>query len=397
MGIVLIGVVHLFVTADFTGPFRFINSRASATDREWEVTSYAGTMVMNRLLPAGSVVGSFDAGVIGYFSRFPVMNLDGLINSWEYLRAQQAGTDAAFRQRHGITYVANTLLLSNSMASRRNLLLSGPLDYLSGPLVNDRSGEKLQFKLWLHDSRGETLQREYSPRADVQPRASWSGADRAAWFWERMDPHLERRVDGVGLLVDGRLAQAFVRDCAPDDLAVWTLGADRTGGTGVPWTQMTSGICTSAAVLPPVLPPDSLPLVRVMTASGDLEELLDRVGGREPAIQRSASALFDVYHLDDTLVYAKEPCVPEDVDATFFLHVDPIDPDDLPGPRRRYGYDNLDFRFDDRGSLNGGVCAVEVPLPGYGIAAIRTGQYVIVEGVFHRLWEGEIRNGAGRR
>ena len=30
---------------------------------------------MNRVLPEGSVIGSRDAGVIGYFSRFPVVNL----------------------------------------------------------------------------------------------------------------------------------------------------------------------------------------------------------------------------------------------------------------------------------------------------------------------------------
>ena len=119
--------------------------------------------------------------------------------------------------------------------------------------------------------------------------------------------------------------------------------------------------------------------------------LLLPVGGRRPALRSD----FDGYLLDDTLVYAKEPCVPEDVDATFFLHVDPIDPDDLPGPRRRYGFDNLDFRFDDRGSLIGGVCAVEVPLPEYGVAAIRTGQYMIVERGFHHLWEGEIHFGSG--
>ena len=370
-GIVLIGVVHLFVTADFTGPFRFIDSRASSTSRNYPVHSYMGTMVMNRLLPAGSVVGSYDAGIIGYFSRFPVMNLDGLINSWDYLRAQQAGTETAFRQRHGVTLMAN---MRPPDPRQDNVLLGGPL-YIT-------PGENRQFRLWHHDSRGENLPREHH---------GYRG-DRAAWFWERMEPHLERRADGVGLLVDGRVAQAFVRDCAPYDLAAWHWGADGRGGTVlVPWTQVTSGICTSAAVLPP----DSLPLVRVMPASGDLEELLDRVGGRRPAIRRTAaSALFDVYLLDDTLVYVKAPCVPEDVDAPFFLHVDPIDPYDLPGPRRRFGYDVLDFRFDDhRGSLNGGVCAVEVPLPGYGIEMIRTGQ--LVEGGFHRLWEGEIRNGAG--
>ena len=371
MGIVLIGVVHLFVTADFTGPFRFINSRASATDQvfeDFEVSSYMGTMVMNRLLPAGSVVGSYDAGLIGYFSRFPVINLHGLVNSWDYLRAQvvegrragQAGTEAAFRQRHGITHIANV----GAPGFRRDTML------LSVPL-----SERRQFSLWLPDSRGENLQRESSPG-----RHGYRG-DRAAWFWERMEPHLERRADGVGLLVVGRLAQAFVRDCAPDDLAVWNWGADRRGGTKlVPWTQMTPGICTSAVVLPP----DALPPVRAWTVG---RVLADRVGGRRPALRSD----FDVYLLDDTLVYAKELCVPEDVDATFFLHVDPIDPDDLPGPRRRYGFDNLDFRFDDRGSLNGGVCVAEVPLPEYGVAAIRTGQYVIVEGGFHHPWEGEIR------
>ena len=69
---------------------------------------------------------------------------------------------------------------------------------------------------------------------------------------------------------------------------------------------MTIGLCTSTIVLPH----DALPPVRAMM----------------PAIRSG----FDVYLLDDTLVYAKEPCVSEDVDATFFLHVDPIDPDDLP-------------------------------------------------------------------
>ena len=123
----------------------------------------------------------------------------------------------------------------------------------------------------------------------------------------------------------------------------------------------------------------------------DLVNLLGRVGGRSPAIRSD----FDVHLLDDTVVYAKDPCVPEDVAAPFFLHVDPIDPDDLPGPRRRNGFDNLDFRFDDLGSLIGGVCVVEVPLPEYGIAAIRTGQLERVEGGFQRLWGGEIRLGAG--
>ena len=133
-------------------------------------------------------------------------------------------------------------------------------------------------------------------------------------------------------------------------------------------------------------------IYRVVTAD---EYLADRTGGRQPAIRSD----FDVYLLDDSLVYVKEPCVPEDVEATFFLHVDPIDPDDLPGPRRRHGFDNLDFWFYDRGSLSGGVCAAEIPLPEYDVAAIRTGQYVVEGGGSYRFWEEEIRlgSGSGRR
>ena len=43
---------------------------------------------MNPMLPEDSVVGSWDAGVIGYFSRYQVVNLDGLANSYGYLRAK---------------------------------------------------------------------------------------------------------------------------------------------------------------------------------------------------------------------------------------------------------------------------------------------------------------------
>lgn len=35
---------------------------------------------MNHVLPEDSVIGSWDAGVLGYFSRFPVVNLDVVVN-----------------------------------------------------------------------------------------------------------------------------------------------------------------------------------------------------------------------------------------------------------------------------------------------------------------------------
>ncbi len=368
LGIVVSATVFLFATTDFTAPFRFVDQRREENSHGWRVATHMSGMVVDRLLPEGTVVGSLGGGVRGYFSRFPVMNLDCLVSSWDCLQARKEGTTAAFRQRYGIT-VRNRIALRERNYGA--MLFEGPV------FQRTTLRPEQQFMLW----------------AEEWTRGSWVGVDLSAWFWERMEPHLERRADGVGLLVDGRMAQAFVRDCAPDETAAWTWGAaDREETALRPWTQALIGVCASAIVLPH----DALPPVRaaVMTPG---EYLADRVGGRRPAIHSD----FDVYVVENRLVYTKEPCEPEDVRARFFLHVDPAAPDALPGSRRRHGFDNLDFRFDDRGSMIGGVCAAEVPLPEYGVAAIRTGQYVAAEDGFHHIWEGEIRletrPGADRR
>ena len=80
------------------------------------------------------------------------------------------------------------------------------------------------------------------------------------------------------------------------------------------------------------------------------------------------------------------------VDVPFFVHLYPVDVGDLPDHRKRYGFDNLDFRFGEyRLPLTERPVAVR-ELPGYAIARVRTGQYRINEdGSFTQLWEGEVR------
>ena len=285
--------------------------------------------------------------VIGYFSRFPVVNLDGLVNSWEFLRARQEGTEDEQRRRYGITHLFDINIDSSTElhgVTLFKLFEAAPMD---GPDV-------FQFQLWTN----EPLE------------ASWSGDDHAEWFWERMGPHLERQADDVGLLVDGRLAQAFARDCAPDGVAAWTW-AGQEEATILPWTPTSTGFCTSAVVLPHDA---SLPV---------------RVREYRPAIDST----FDVYLVENRLIYVKEQCRQEDVEAAFFLAVEPVDPEDLPAARRRHGFDNLDFGFAGRGARFDGACLVEAPLPEYDVAAIMTGQVEVVEGGYRHLWEGEIRPG----
>ena len=200
--IFLAGMFFLFVKADFGRPYRYVDSTIEAVQgSNPHIHFYFGTMVMNRLLPEGSVVGSWNACIIGYFSRFPAVNLDGLINSYGWLQAHKEGTVATFLTRFGLSHMAEI----NPYEALGRLLL-----FESVSIDADwwKHEEVMRFRLW-----------------PVDPPEG--GGDRSEWFWERMEPHLERQAGGIGLLVDGRAAQAFAKDCAPDDLVAWTWGGKR--------------------------------------------------------------------------------------------------------------------------------------------------------------------------
>ena len=94
---------------------------------------------------------------------------------------------------------------------------------------------------------------------------------------------------------------------------------------------------------------------------------------------------WDVYLVGNSLIYKKEQCGPEDAEPTFFLHLDPVDMNDLPSHRKQYGFDNLDFYFRNHLLIKGEVCIARRELPDYGIAAIRTGQFT---------GDGQIWNGS---
>ena len=118
----------------------------------------------------------------------------------------------------------------------------------------------------------------------------------------------------------------------------------------------------------------------------DLEAILTR----KPSIRST----FDVHLTDDMLIYVKEPCSAEDVQGAFFLHVAPVDVNDLLEHRKPYGFDNLDFRFNDRGGRwfrSAERCVALRERPDYAITRIRTGQFLVNEyGATAHLWEGEV-------
>ena len=220
LGIVLTGAALLFIKADFTEPFQRFEaiSVSTRTDdkwieavsyNEWTEAVYGGTQLMNRVLPEGSVVGAWEAGVIAYFSRFPVVNLDGLVNSYDYFHARKSARDgyAPLYREFGTTHFATGTRFESSLLNILN---------------------RWELQLW--------------------PIGQPADENAVARTWERIEPHFDHQSDGVGLIVDGRLALAFVRNCAPNELAVlsWVGLGEETVATD--WTQ--TGPCVAALVLP---------------------------------------------------------------------------------------------------------------------------------------------------
>ena len=99
-------------------------------------------------------------------------------------------------------------------------------------------------------------------------------------------------------------------------------------------------------------------------------------------------SVFDVYLGENNLYYVKDSCTLEDTLDNFLLHVTPADPEDLPGHRKQYGFDNLDFGFEWHGVVYDGQCMAIVRRPDYIDARIVTGQYTESG---KNLWKGEFR------
>ena len=96
---------------------------------------------------------------------------------------------------------------------------------------------------------------------------------------------------------------------------------------------------------------------------------------------------FDVYQDGGALIYVKDDCRNDDVSESFFLTVFPADQSVLSDDRRRYGYDDLSFQFQDQGVQRGARCIAVAPLPDYHIDHIHTGQYIDrADGSFKYTW-----------
>ena len=62
---------------------------------------------IDRHLPRDAVLASWDAGALGYYAHRPVINLDGVANSYAYYQASRNGTVGRFLSARGIDGIVN--------------------------------------------------------------------------------------------------------------------------------------------------------------------------------------------------------------------------------------------------------------------------------------------------
>ena len=373
VGVVVIGAAILIGRAGFAEPFRWVDQRSVSTRIDWFLVSYMGAQAINRALPEGSVIGGWDSGILGYFSRFPVVNMDGLVNSYDYLDsiirqrplaiaeyANLADPQAMeITRRYGITHFANTVS-NQRLDDQINVVYQGaPYDTPYG--VN-------QFGVWTYDS---------TPGAYVE-------IDYSQQIWERLQSRFDYSDGVVGVVLAGRTAQAFAKDCPTDEPLVWTWTEpkhERTVRLETPLRQSRANICVYAHILPrgagrPVQ-------AKMRTSSAYAHADFDRLANIEPIIRSD----FDVHLIDGSLIYTKTQCVESDVEARFFASVFPVDPNHLSS--RGGDYDSIDFDFHDYGAITAdGRCWAAVDLPNYPIAEIHAGQYAESADGYSHIWVG---------
>ena len=136
-----------------------------------------------------------------------------------------------------------------------------------------------------------------------------------------------------------------------------------------------------------------------------VKESLELIAGAEPVIDSG----YQIYHVGRMLVYVAKPAEVEyDVSRIgnvltysrgpgcrsaaepvpkFFLHVYPVNENDLVRGRKRFGFENLDFSFHGHAYVrNDGRCVALIGLPEYDIERIVTGQFERRGSRHHKFW-----------
>ena len=293
---------------------------------------------------------------------------------WQGVRLPQLAT-----QRHEA--IQNDLTLGRRLSSKRHHS-SDTIRYLTQNLSDVRLfvTNRPHALIWYLDPLRERIAMQGTENVPVAPVAESADAPASTWWPARTTYRRGPRTDAAGHLVwlypDGDGYPDWVDVCHEqrqfdaiiDDADMRVVAA------------LDDGI-----VMRNVAP--GLPAHEIRAAS-----LLGFVGDSRPIYE---SAEVAVYLADDRIIYTMDvtdsaacPCG----DFPFFLHVAPVNPDDLPEWRTGHDFDNLDhlFRQQPWRYLNA-ACGAAIPLPDYAVRSLRTGESnLAADGLWKDDWSVEV-------
>ena len=81
------------------------NIRLQPSSYDRYIAAREAAQWMNTHLPEDAILAGWDVGLVGYYAERPVVNLDGLVNSYEYYNAMNRREGIEFLDRTGVDYI----------------------------------------------------------------------------------------------------------------------------------------------------------------------------------------------------------------------------------------------------------------------------------------------------
>lgn len=357
----LVGIYGAFDSYAIYEPFRFVEAKSKSHRLDDVWAPARGGIQLDAMLPEDAVIGSWDSGEVGYFTQLPVVNLDGLVNSYGYLR--RGGDVWDLWLKHGGVPEFGITHFINNVRDGQTLGDGDPQIAYVGPRI--KLGQTVwSMKLW---SVGVDRRRTRS-WTDIVAQSRGSDGRRNGYFELR----------------SGRLLQLFVRDCivgaasnVPEMVTFsWAEGVARRATTRLWVRPMRTelGYCTATFLLPHGA--ESAARIAVDATTFD-----SFVGGTVPLLRSP----YAVYIIGNQLALPKPECRAE-AGGYFFLHVWPTARRHLSPERRPYGFDNYDGAVNWLRREAAGRCLAMVELPAYPIGEVWIGELQGDE----RVWQGRI-------
>ncbi len=163
-GIIAAGLVAgVFIhSADYGGPFETVDRVAKEVNVNWGIADYYGAQVLNAALSPGDIVGSTDAGILGYFVENRLINLDGLVNSNAFYVAFKNKRLGEWIEKSRITHFANVMLSNQRSANWFFGELSNQEGLFRGTaqLAYEGTycyGRSRQLKIWRYSPREQEM------------------------------------------------------------------------------------------------------------------------------------------------------------------------------------------------------------------------------------------------